>query len=144
VGQGEFGDSEDLEDVAAEYAFDAGEVDLCEVVAEELLRGVVDEDVELAVSAGVRQESRGADGIVTYSFTCWSTASLHVALSIKSPATSKHFRPSFATASFVSCASSFSSGKNTIVTSAPSRANRIATALPMPELPFHQRTTPQS
>src|SRR5206468_3762153 len=38
-------------------------------------------------------------------------------------------------ASFVTSASSFSSGKNTMATSAPSRAYSVATDLPIPESP---------
>jgi len=51
VRQGVFGHGEDLEDVAAERALDVVEVDLGEVVAHQLLRRVVDEDVDLPVSA---------------------------------------------------------------------------------------------
>ena len=67
-------------------------------------------------------------------FTCWSTASLQVLLSIRFPGMSRHVRPSASTACLVALASVSSSGRYTIVTSAPSRAYRIATDRPIPEL----------
>jgi hypothetical protein len=48
--------------------------------------------------------------------------------------TSKHYLPSSSIDFFVSLASCSSSGKKTMVTSAPSRANSMAIARPMPEL----------
>jgi len=48
VREGVFGHGEHLQYVAAEGALDVGEVDLGKVLAHDLLRGVVDEDVQFA------------------------------------------------------------------------------------------------
>lgn len=49
--QCELGYCKHLDDVRLEYVFHGVEVDLREVAAHVLLRGVVDEDVDMSVSA---------------------------------------------------------------------------------------------
>jgi len=67
--------------------------------------------------------------------TARSTTSWQVPGSVRSAATVTAVRPASRTQRAVSSASSFSASRYVTSTSAPSRANAIATARPMPESP---------
>jgi hypothetical protein len=66
---------------------------------------------------------------------CFSTAASQFFLSFRSNCIRFAFLPASSTFDLTYCASSSSSGRYTMLTSAPSLANRMATDLPIPESP---------
>jgi hypothetical protein len=68
-------------------------------------------------------------------FMCCSTACSQLFLSRRLNCMRFALRPASSIFFLTYCASSSSSGKYTMLTSAPSRANRMATARPIPESP---------